>query len=154
MWIQAIGKFCLALSILIFYQISVILYVDGISRRTNTVDKIHFFLKFIFYLYWRVKVVIFMIWDLILKCKKKHELLYIHISMNRDNIINYVRGIWKYMTVRLQILKKISDTLHTQCPSCQFAWRLNSFLIAVKLCQLNCDFMQILSCNDMQWIIY
>jgi len=40
-----------------------------------------------------VKVVIFMIWDLILNCKRKHELLYVHISMNRENIINYVRDV-------------------------------------------------------------
>lgn len=51
MWIQAIGEFCLALSILIFYPIFVVLYVDGISRRTNTVDKIDFLKKNNFYLY-------------------------------------------------------------------------------------------------------
>lgn len=44
--------------------------------------------------------------------------------MNRKNVINYVMGVCKYITVRLEILKKKkkkADTLLTQGPSYQFA---------------------------------
>lgn len=44
-------------------------------------------------IYCKVKVVIFMIWDLTLIYKRKHELLYIHISMNKEKIICYVRDV-------------------------------------------------------------
>lgn len=149
MCIQALRELFLLPGFVYLSVFSLLFCVDSISQRANMVDKTTFLA-----IYCKVKVVIFMIWDLTLIYKRKHELLYIHISMNKEKIISYVRDVWKYMTVRPQVLKKPSDTLHTQGPSCQFAWRLNSFLIAVKLCQLNCDFMQILSCNDMQWIIY
>lgn len=52
------------------------------------VDKITFLA-----IYCKVKVVIFMIWDLTLIYKRKHELLYIHISMNKEKIISYVRDV-------------------------------------------------------------
>ena len=36
----------------------------------------------------------------------KHELLFTYIFMNRKNVINYVMGVCKYITVRLEILSK------------------------------------------------
>lgn len=88
MCIQALRELFLLPGFVYLSVFSLLFCVDSISQRANMVDKTTFLA-----IYCKVKVVIFMIWDLTLIYKRKHELLYIHISMNKEKIISYVRDV-------------------------------------------------------------